>query len=142
MLLSVSMPQDEGSLCLQHFLCLDQMLDGVLAIVVDFSPQVVDHEWFCEVVLIIGEGHGLEVESHHGTAFNIAELVLACGGVGVCVEELGSGGPVLGEVWVLSALVPLLVEVEDVVGLRSEQLVQLLVLEDSVENPDFINSGL
>ncbi len=106
---------------------------------VDFRPQVVDHEWFCVVVLIIGEGHGLEVEGHHGAALDIAKLVLASGRVGVSVEELGHRGPVLGEVRVLSARVPFLVEVEHVVGLGSEQLVQLLVLKDCVKNPDFID---
>jgi len=110
--------------------------------VVYLSPQVIDHERLCEVVLIIGEGHCLEVESHHGAALNVSELVLAGGRVGVGVEELGGGGPVLGEVWVLSALVPLLVEVEDVVGLGSEQLVQLLILKDGIEDPDFIDGWL
>lgn len=82
------------------------------------------------------------MKSHHGTGFDIAELVAAGGSVAVSVEELGNGGAVLGEVWVLAALIPLLIVIEDVIGGGSEKLVKLLVLEDLIEDPDLIDGGL
>lgn len=135
------MPENEDSLGLQHFLCLDDVLNKVLAIVVDFSPHVINHEGFSEVVLIISEGHGLKMKSHHGSTLNITKLVLPSCGMSVHIEELSNGSSILWEVWVLSALVPFLVIVNDMVSLRSEQLVQLLILEDCIKDPDFINGG-
>ena len=82
------------------------------------------------------------MEGHGGSSFNISELVLTGCGVAVAVEELGNWGFVLWEVWVFSALVPLLIVVDHVVGLWGEQLAQLLVLEDVVEDPDLIDGWL
>ena len=61
------MPEDEDSLGLKDIFGLDQMLNGIFSVVSDLSPQVVDEERLSEVVFIVGEGHGLEVKSHHGT---------------------------------------------------------------------------
>ena len=117
------------------------MLNGILSVVGDLSPHVVYEEGFGEVVFIVGERHGLEMKSHHGTGFNIAELVSPSSSVAVCVEELGNGSAVLGEVWVLAALIPLLIVVKHVIGRRGEKLAQLLVLEDLIEDPDLIDGG-
>ena len=118
------------------------MLNGVLTVVSDLSPHIVDEEGLSEVVFIVGEGHGLEVKGHHGAGLNIAELEAPGGRGAVGVEELGNGGAVLGEVCVITALIPLLIVVEDVVGGGGEELVELLVLEDLIENPDLIDSRL
>ena len=58
------------------------------------------------------------------------------------VEELGRGGLVLREVRVVSAFVPLLVVVDHVVGLRGEELVELVVLEDGVQDVDLVHGWL
>ena len=137
-----SVPEDEDSLGLEDIFCLNQVLNGVLAVVGDFGPQVVDEEGLGEVVFIVGEGHGFEVEGHEGAGLNIAELEAPGRRVGVGVEELGDGGAVLGEVSAIAALIPLLVVVEDVVGGGGEELVELLVLEDLIEDPDLIDGGL
>ena len=136
------MPEDEDSLGLEDIFCLNQVLNGVLTVVSDLSPQVVDEEGLGEVVFIVGERHGLEVEGHQGAGLNIAKLEAPGGGVCVGVEELGNGGAVLGEVSAIAALIPLLIIVEDVVGGGGEELVELLVLEDLIENPDLIDGRL
>ncbi len=118
------------------------MLNCVLAVVSDLSPHVVDEEGLGEVVFIVGERHGLEVEGHHGTRFDVAELVATGRGVAISVEVLGNGGAVLGEVRVLATGIPLLIVVNNVVGGRGEKLVELLVLEDLVKNPNLVNGGL
>ena len=56
-----SVPYDEYSLGLERFLCLDEMFDPEFAVMRDFSPHVIYHEWFREVVFIVSEGHCLEV---------------------------------------------------------------------------------
>ena len=82
------------------------------------------------------------MEGHHGSRFDIAKLVGASGGVSVSVKEFGQVGSVLREVRVVEALIPLLVVVNNVVGLLVEQLAQSLVLEDGVKYPDFIDGRL
>lgn len=56
---------------------------------VNFSMHVVDQERFSEEVLVIREWHGLEVQSHHGSAFQVADFVFTSRCVAVHVEELG-----------------------------------------------------
>ena len=72
------------------------------------------------------------MESHHCTCFYITKLVLASSGVAICIEELGSGSFILREVGIGSSLVVLLVIVKNVVGFRSEELVQLFILKDGI----------
>jgi len=117
------------------------VLYEVFSVVSDLSPHVVDEEGLGEIVFIVGEWHGLEVKSHHSASFNITELVAASGGAAVSVEELSNWSAVLGEIWVLAALIPLLIIVKNVVGSGSEKLIELLILEDLIEDPDFIDSG-
>lgn len=76
-----SVPEDEDSLGFEGVLSLDDMLNGVFAVVVDLSPHVIDEEGLSEVIFIVSEGHGLEVEGHQGAALNISNHVLASGGV-------------------------------------------------------------
>ena len=97
-MLPFSVPEDEDSLGLKSILSLNEVLNGILSVVSDLSPHVVDEEWLCEIVFIVGEGHGLEVTGHHVIGLNIAKLVAAGCGVAVSVEELGNGGVVLEEV--------------------------------------------
>jgi hypothetical protein len=137
-----SVPENEDSLGLEGILSLDEMLNGVLAIVSHLSPEVVHEEGLREVVFIVGERHGLEVEGHHSAGLNIAELIAASRGVGIRVEELGDGSAVLREIGAVSATVPLLIVVNNVVGGRCEQLAKLLILENLIEHPDFVNGGL
>lgn len=136
------MPEDEDSLGLESVFSLDDVLDGELAVVVDFSPHVVDEEGLGEVIFIVSEGHGLEVEGHQSTALNVSNHILASGRVRVRVEEFSNWGAVLGEVWAISALVPLLIVINNVVGCWSEELVELLVLKDGIEKSNFIEGGL
>jgi len=135
-------PDDEDSLRLEDVLSSDEVLGEVFSVVADFSPHVVDHEGLGEVVLVVGEGHGLEVEGHSSSAFEISELVHAGGGVHVGVEELGHVSSVLGEVGVVEALVPGLVEVDNVVRAGVEEGSELLVSKDLVEDVNFIDSRL
>jgi hypothetical protein len=135
-------PENEDPFCFEGVFCFDDVLFEVLAVVVDFGPEVVNKEWVGETVFIVSEGHGLEVQGHLGSTLDISELVSAGGGVAVHVEEFGGGSLVLGEVGVVSALVPLLIVVNHVVGLRGEEGIQLFVLEDLIENPDFVHGGL
>jgi hypothetical protein len=137
-----SVPQNEDSLGLESVLGLDNVFNEVLSVMGNLCPHVIDEEGLGEVVFIVREGHGLEVKGHHSTALYIAKLVAAGCGVGVNVEELGHGSSVLGEVWVLAALVPLLIVIDNVIRLRSEQLAKTLVLKNSVEQVDLINGWL
>jgi len=134
-------PENEDSLGLECVLRLDEMLNVVLSVVGHLSPEVVHEEGLREVVFIVRERHGLEVQGHHSARLNITELVATGRGVSVGVEELGNGSAILREIWAVSASVPLLIVVKNVVGGRGEELVELFVLEDLIENPDLINSG-
>lgn len=136
------MPEDKDPFSFEGVFRFDDVLFEVLAVVVDLSPQVVNEERIGEAVFIVGEGHGLEVQGHLCSTFDISELVSAGRGVAVDVEELGGGSLVLGEVGVVSALVPLLVVIDHVIGLGGEESVQLLVLEDLIEDPDLVHGGL
>ena len=60
------MPHSVDSLGLEVLLSLDDSLGEDLTIVDDFGVHVVDHEGLSEVVLIVGEGHRLEMQGHHG----------------------------------------------------------------------------
>jgi len=135
-------PYDEDSLGLKGFLGSDEVFGEVFSVLADFGPHVVDEEGLGEVVLVVGEGHGLEVESHGGSALEISELVHTGGGVHVGVEELGNVSSVLGEVGVIESLIPGLVEVDNVVRAGAEVLSQFLVGEDGIEDVNFIDSGL
>lgn len=118
------------------------MLDKEFSVVTDLGPHVIDQEGFCEVVLIIWEGHGFEMESHCSSTFDIAKLVLASWGVAVSVEELGKGSSVLREEGVASALVPFLVVVQHMICLWGEKFIELFVLENLIQDPNFINTWL
>ncbi len=136
------MPEDEDSLASEGVLSLDEVLSEVLAVVGNLSEHVVHQEGLREVEFVVGVGHGLEVESHGGTALNIADLEATSGGVAVNVEELGNVLTVLGEERVGAIGLPLLVEVHHVVGLWGEETAKLLVGEHSVEHEDLVDSGL
>ncbi len=139
---SFSVPENEDSLGLKGVLSLDQVLNGILSVVSNLSPHVVNEERLCEIVFIVGEGHGLEVKSHHGSALNIAKLVASGCCVAVGVEELGNGSAILREISVITALIPLLIVIKNVIGGGGEKLVELLVLEDLIEDPDLVDGGL
>lgn len=109
------MPWDKNSLGLEGLLSLDDGLGPHLSVVGNLSIHIVDEEWLREVVLIVGVWHSLELKGHHGSGINVSEFVHTSGGVGVGVEELGGGCFVLGEIWVGSALIPLLIVVDHVV---------------------------
>jgi hypothetical protein len=81
------------------------------------------------------------VQCHCSSTFYISELVEASCGIAVSVEELGYWCSVLREEGVVSALIPLLVIVDDMVSLRGEEFVQSLVLEDLIQDPDLVNGG-
>jgi len=135
-------PEDEDSLGLKGIFGLDDVLREVLSLVGNLSPHVVDEEWLREVVFVVGVGHRLEVEGHGGAALDITDLVAASRRVAVSIEELGDVLAVLGEKRVGTAFLPLLVVVDHVVGLGSEQSAQLIVSKELVENVNLINSGL
>jgi hypothetical protein len=137
-----SVPEHEDALGLKVLLGLHDVLSEVLSIVGDFGPHVVDHEGLREVVLVVAERHGLEMQGHHGSALNVAKFIATLSGVHVDVEELGHGGSVLREVGVSETLLPLLVVVNHVIGLGAEKLVELLVFENSVEDGDLVDAGL
>ena len=82
------------------------------------------------------------MESHGGSALDISELEVTGGGVLVNIEELGNGCAVLREIGAFTTLVPLLIVINHVVGGGSEKLVQFLILEDGVQDPNLINGGL
>jgi len=134
-------PEDEDSLGPESFFSLDEMFDHVLSVVVDFSPEIVDHEGLSEVVFIVGERHGFEMECHGCSTLEISELVFASSGVAIGVKELSHGSSVFREVWVFSSVVPFLIVVDNVISLWGEELVDLFVLEDGVQDPNFIDRG-
>ena len=82
------------------------------------------------------------MESHGGSALNITDLVATSGRVAVNIEELGDVLAVLWEERVRSVGLPLLIVVHHVVSLGSEKASQLLVGEESIQNENFIDSGL
>jgi len=113
-------PEDEDSLCLQGVFSLDDVLREVLSFVRNLSPHIVDEERLREVVFVVGVRHRLEVQGHGGAALDITNLVATGRRVGVDVEEFGDILAVLGEKRVATALLPLLIVIHNVVGLRSE----------------------
>lgn len=82
------------------------------------------------------------MKSHRGSALDIANLEHAGSRVGVGVEELCGLGSHLWEVWVASAGVPLLVVVDNVIGLWGKQLSNSLVGEQSIENVHLVHGWL
>ena len=80
------------------------------------------------------------MKRHCGTALNITDLVAARGRVAINVEELSNVLAVLGEERVVASLFPLLIEVHDMVGFRSEKFSKLLVGEELIEHKDFIDN--
>lgn len=135
------MPDNEYAFGFEVVLSFDQVLCEVFAVVLHFCPQVVDHKWLGEVVFVVCKGHRLEVKSHGCAAFQITKLVATSGGVGVGVKEPGNWLAVLREIWVVKTLVPLLIEIDNVIGLWVEERSQFVVGEDSIKHPDFINCG-
>ena len=138
----MSVPEDEDFLALEGVFSLVDMLSEVLPVVGDLGPQVVDKEWLSEVIFVIRVRHCFEVESHSCTALNIANLVLARRRVAVRVEELREGLAVLGEERVVTSRLPLLIEVDHVVGLRGEESAQLFAAKDVIKHMDLVDGRL
>ena len=136
------MPRNEDALSLQSVLCSHDRLREHLSVVADVCVHIVDQEWLREVVLVIGERHRLEAQCHSGSRLNITELIQTCGRVRVSVEKLSGSCLILWEVRVRSALIPLLVVIDNVVGCWGEELVELVVREDGVKNVDLVNCWL
>lgn len=136
------MPWDEDVLGFKGLLGLHQGLCEHLSVVGHGGVHVVDQEWLGEMVFVVGEWHGLEVKGHGGSALDITDLVHAGSGVGVSVEELSSLGSVLWEIEVASARVPLLIVIDNMIGLWAKQLSDFLVGEQSIEHMNFIDGWL
>ena len=136
------MPWNKDVLGSESVLSLPDVLGEDLTVVGDLGVHVVNEEWISEMIFVVREWHGLEVKSHGGSTFDIAELVQTSGCAGVSVEEGGSLGSHLWEVWVLSALIELLIVVNDVVGRWAEELCELLVGEDGIEDVNLVNGWL
>ena len=79
------------------------------------------------------------MHGHGGTRLNIADLVLAGSGGHVGVKEFSDWGSVLWEVRVVQTALPLLIVVDNVEGLWVEEGGDLLILENGVQEPHFIN---
>ena len=126
------MPQYENLLGFQMVLSLNDVLSEILAVMRNFCPHIVDHERFCKVVLVVAERHSLEVKSHHCSAFDVTEFVVACGSVHICVKEFSERSTVFREIWVFSAFFPFLVVVHNVIGLWVENLIQFFVLKNLI----------
>mmetsp|Transcript_18193 Transcript_18193/g.21422 ORF Transcript_18193/g.21422 Transcript_18193/m.21422 type:complete len:315 (-) Transcript_18193:21-965(-) len=137
-----SVPEDEDSLAAEGVFGLDDALGEVLAVVADLGPHVVDEEGLREVEFIVRVRHRLEVQGHGRAALDIADLEAASRRVAVSVEESGNLLAVLREERVVKTLLPLLVEVHDVISLRGEESAQFLVGEELVEDIDLIDGGL
>ena len=135
------MPDDEDAFGLECVLGLYEVFGEEFSVVGYFSPHVVDKEGFGEVVSVVGERHSFEVKGHSCAAFEITELVLSDGSVHVSVEVLGNRCSVFREVCVITSCFPLLVEIHNVVGLGAEELAELFVLENLIEDIDFIDGG-
>ena len=82
------------------------------------------------------------MKSHGRTALQISELVATSGGVAVGIKEPGNWLAVLWEIWIVKTLVPLLIEVNNMVGVRSKETFQFFVGKYGIEHPDFINGWL
>lgn len=82
------------------------------------------------------------MHGHRGARFHVSNFVAAHGRVAVSVEELRSGGAVLGEVGVRVTSLPLLVVVNNVVGLWREVLLDSFIREEGVEHPDLVDGWL
>ncbi len=136
------MPADEDPLCLENILSLSEVLNEVVSIMGDLRPHVVDVEGLREVIFVVREGHRLEVEGHHCASLDIADFVEAGCRVHVSVEVLGNASAVLGEVRVCTALIPLLIVVNNVVVIGREEFLELLILEDLVEHPYLVHHRL
>lgn len=117
------MPQYKNLLGFQMVFSFNDVLCKVLAVMRNLCPHIVDHEGFCEVVLVVAERHCLEVKSHHGSAFDVTKFVVTCGSVHICVKEFGERSTVLREIRVFSAFFPFLVVVHNVIGLWIENLI-------------------
>ena len=111
-----SVPGNEGSLGSESLLGLGKGLGEDVTVVADLGVEIVDEIRLREIVLVVGVRHRLELESHGGAGLNITNLVHTGRRVRVGVEELGDVGLVLREVRVAVALIPLLIEVNNVVG--------------------------
>ena len=81
------------------------------------------------------------MNSHGSAGLNIANLVVTSCSIHISVKESSHAGTVLREVRVLKSLLPLLIVVNNMISVRSEEGSNLLVLEDGVEEPNFIEMG-
>ena len=126
------MPWNKDSLGLENVLSLHNVLSEYLTLVSNISVHVVDEEWLGKVVLVVGVWHRFEMDGHHGAGLNITEFVHTSGRAGIGIEELGRGGEELWEVWVGSASVEFLIEINHVIGLWGEEILKLVVGEDGI----------
>lgn len=82
------------------------------------------------------------MQGHGCTALQISELVATSSGVAIVIKEPCNWLAVLWEIWIVKPLVPLLIEVNYVVGVRSKETFQFLIGKEGIEHPDFINGWL
>ena len=136
------MPKHKDALRSEVFLCFYEVLSEVFALVTDLCPHVVNHERLCEIVLVVAKRHCFEVECHHGATFNVAKFVSTFCCVAIDIEELGHRSSVFWEVGVCAARLPLLVKINNVVGLRLKQFIQFFVLKYRVEQGNLIDCWL
>lgn len=136
-----SVPWDESTLNLKDVNLGDQSLGVYSTLVGNISNQVVDQEWLGEVILVVRVWHSLEVDSHGGSGFDITDFIHTVGRIAVSVEETCQSNVVVSEL-IVHTLIPLLVEVDNVVGSWGEQTTELLVLEDVIKDQDLINGWL
>lgn len=80
------------------------------------------------------------MKSHGCSTFEVSKFVVSGSGVTVFVEELGYWCSVLGEVCVTAVGFPFLIVIDNVIGLRWEEFTELFILENLIENVNFINS--
>lgn len=115
------------------------MLCEVFSIMRNLGPHVVDHEWLSKVEFVMRVRHSLEMKCHHGTALHISKLVASNSCIAISIEESCKSCSVFGEVWVIEALLPFLIVVNDMVSFWRKEFSEFFVLEYLIENPDFIH---
>lgn len=77
------MPRHKHTLGLENIFCFHELFSPNFTFMGDMGAHIVDEEWLSEVILVVSERHGFEVQGHRSPTFNITNFIHACCAVGI-----------------------------------------------------------